>query len=194
MKRLSHRLSRMSSFVNACLRLYDLSNEDMARFVEKCKSENSAMNSQYMQCIWSQNELDHHLGNTSYARKQRKWQEEDERLAQKDLENPNDKFRGWLEPFILVHSKLTGLGDVTFYRQSPSELAQRAVRESSKDSNDERKNNALTKALQTKEQWGRVHGVSNKLTWKEGFPEQKSMYRNRKTILTPHVDVEELKR
>jgi hypothetical protein len=74
------------------------------------------------------------------------------------------------------------------------EVAQRALRERSEDSNGERENNALTKALQTKEQRGHVHGVSNKLTWKEGFLEHKSMHRKWKTSLTPHVDVEELKR
>jgi hypothetical protein len=47
---------------------------------------------------------------------------------------------------------------------------QRALRENSKDSNGERGNNAQIKALQTKEQRGHVHGVSSKLTWKEGFP------------------------
>jgi hypothetical protein len=49
-------------------------------------------------------------------------------------------------------SKLTESGDVSFYSQSTSEVAQRALRESNEDSNGERKNDALTKALQTKEQ------------------------------------------
>jgi hypothetical protein len=48
-------------------------------------------------------------------------------------------------------------------------VAQRALRESSEDSNGERKNDTLIKALQTKEQCGRVRDVSSKLTWKEGF-------------------------
>jgi hypothetical protein len=56
------------------------------------------------------------------------------------------------------------------------------------------KNDALIKALQTKEQWGHAHGVSSKLTWKEDFTKYKSTYRKRKMISTPHVDVEELKR
>jgi hypothetical protein len=43
-------------------------------------------------------------------------------------------------------------------------VAQRALRESSEDSNDERENDALTKAMQTKEQQGCVCGVSSKLT------------------------------
>jgi stress response protein SCP2 len=51
-----------------------------------------------------------------------------------------------------ARSKLTESGDVTFYRHSTSELAQRVIRESNEDSNGERENDALTKALQTKEQ------------------------------------------
>jgi hypothetical protein len=47
----------------------DLSKEDQARFVEKCESENFATNSEYIQLLRSQNELDHHLGNIGYARK-----------------------------------------------------------------------------------------------------------------------------
>jgi hypothetical protein len=106
-----------------------------------------------------------------------KWQQEDERLAQQGLENTYNKFREWLRPFRRVHSKLTKLGDVSFYSQSTSEVAQRALSEISKDSNGERENDTLTKALQTKEQRGCVHGISSKLTWKEGFLEYKSMYR-----------------
>jgi hypothetical protein len=64
-------------------------------------------------------------------------------------------------------------------------VAQRALRESSEDSNGERENEALTKALQTKEQRGYVHGVSSKLTWKEGFSEHKSMYQKQKMTWTP---------
>jgi hypothetical protein len=45
-------------------------------------------------------------------------------------------------------------------------VAQRALRESSEDSNGERKNDTLTKVLQTKEQRGRIRGVSSKLIWK----------------------------
>jgi hypothetical protein len=73
-------------------------------------------------------------------------------LAQQGLENPYDNFHGQLEPFMRVCSKLTKLGDVSFYSQSTSEVAHRALRESSKDSNGERGNDILTKALQTKEQ------------------------------------------
>jgi hypothetical protein len=50
-----------------------------------------------------------------------------------------------------VHSKLTELGDVSFYSQNTSKVIQRALRESSEDSNGERENDALSKALQTKE-------------------------------------------
>jgi hypothetical protein len=51
----------------------DVTKEDWVRFVEKCKSEHFTAESQYMQWLRLQNELDHHLGKTSYARKQRKW-------------------------------------------------------------------------------------------------------------------------
>jgi hypothetical protein len=51
-----------------------------------------------------------------------------------------------------AHSKLTESIDVSFYSQNTSEVAQRALRESSEDSNSERENDALTKAMQTKEQ------------------------------------------
>jgi hypothetical protein len=91
-------------------------------------------------------------------------------------------------------SKLTESDDVSFYSQSTANVAQRALRESSEDSNGERENNTLSKALQTNEQQGHVRGVSSKMTWKEGFSEHKSMYRKRKTTLTPQVDVDELKR
>jgi hypothetical protein len=62
-----------------------------------------------------------------------------------------------------AHSKLIESGDVSFYSQSTSEVTQRAMRESSEDSNGERENDALIKTLQT-EQRGRVRGVSSKLT------------------------------
>jgi hypothetical protein len=47
----------------------ELRGEDCARFVAKCELDNFAMNSQYMQWLWLQNELGHHLSNTSYAKK-----------------------------------------------------------------------------------------------------------------------------
>jgi hypothetical protein len=56
-------------------------------------------------------------------------------------------------------------------------VAQRALRETSEDSNGERENDALTRALQTKEQRSRACGIFSKLTWKEGFSEHKSMYK-----------------
>jgi hypothetical protein len=130
----------------------ELREEDWERFVAKCESKNFAINSHYMQWLQSQNELYHHLGNTGYARKQRHRHQEDERLIQQSLENPYDKFHGQLTPFIRAHSMLTKSCDVSFYSQSTSEVAQRALRESSEDSNGERENGTLTKALQTKEQ------------------------------------------
>jgi hypothetical protein len=93
-----------------------------------------------------------------------------------------------------ARSKLTESDDVSFYSQSTTDVAQRALRESSEDSNGERENDALSKALQTKEQRGCVHDVFSKMTWKEGFLEHKSMYRKWKMTIAPHVDVEELKR
>jgi hypothetical protein len=172
----------------------DLPEEDCARFVEKCESENFAANSEYMNWLRSQNELHHHLGNTGYAGKQRRWQQENEKLAQLDPQNPYNNFSGQLGPFMRAHSKLTESGDVSFYSYSTADVTQRALRESSQDSNGQRENDALSKALQTKEQQGHVPGVSSKVTWKEGFSEHKSMYRKRKITSTPQVDMEELKR
>jgi hypothetical protein len=60
---------------------------------------------------------------------------------------------------MCAHSKLIESDNVSFYSQSTSEVAQKALRESSEHSNGERKNNALTKALQTNEQRGHVRGV-----------------------------------
>jgi hypothetical protein len=55
---------------------------------------------------------------------------------------------------------------------------QRSLRESSQGSNkDERENDTLSRDLGTKEQRCRVHGVSSKLTWNEGFSAHKSSYR-----------------
>jgi hypothetical protein len=44
-------------------------------------------------------------------------------------------------------SKLMELGNVSFYSQSTVEVAERALRESSEDSNGEREDDALSKAL-----------------------------------------------
>jgi hypothetical protein len=43
--------------------------EDWKRFVAKYKLEDFAANSQYMQWLWTHNELDHHLGNTGFVGK-----------------------------------------------------------------------------------------------------------------------------
>jgi hypothetical protein len=48
---------------------------------------------------------------------------------------------------MCTHSKLTESGDVSFYSQSTTDVAQRALRESSEDLNGERENDALSKAL-----------------------------------------------
>jgi hypothetical protein len=48
----------------------ELTQEDQKRFVTKCEPEDFIENSQYMQFLRSQNELDHHLGSTRYAKKQ----------------------------------------------------------------------------------------------------------------------------
>jgi hypothetical protein len=52
---------------------------------------------------------------------------------------------------MCARSKLTESGDVSFYNQSTTDVTQRALRESNEDSNGERENNGLSKALQTKE-------------------------------------------
>jgi hypothetical protein len=59
-------------------------------------------------------------------------------LAQLGHQNPYDNFRGQLGPFMHARSKLTESGDVSYYRQSTVDVAQRALRESSEDSNGER--------------------------------------------------------
>jgi hypothetical protein len=48
---------------------------------------------------------------------------------------------------MCAHFKLTESGDVKFYNQSTSKVAQRALRESVKDSNGERENGTIIKAL-----------------------------------------------
>jgi hypothetical protein len=74
-------------------------------------------------------------------------------------------------------------------------VAQRGLRESSQGSNeDERENDALSRALGTKERRGHVHGVSSKLMWKEGFSAHKSSCRKRKMVSSVMVDIEEIKR
>jgi hypothetical protein len=52
-----------------------------------------------------------------------------------------------------AHSKLIESGDVSFNSESTSEVAQKALRESSEDSDEgDREYEALSEALQTKEQ------------------------------------------
>jgi hypothetical protein len=48
---------------------------------------------------------------------------------------------------MCTHSKLTESGNVSFYSQSTTDVAQRALRENNEDLNGERKNDALNKAL-----------------------------------------------
>jgi hypothetical protein len=130
-----------------------LKEEDWERFIAKCESSEFVVNSEYMQQLRVQNELNHHLGNTGYAKKQSKWEQEDQRLAEQGVKNPYDKFSGRLRPFMRAQSKLTKIGEITYYNQSTEEVAQRGLRESSQGSNeDERENDTLSRALRTKEQ------------------------------------------
>jgi hypothetical protein len=86
-------------------------------------------------------------------------------LAEQGVENPYDKFSGRLRPFIRARSKLIKIDEITYYNQNTEEVVQRSLWESSQGSNeDERENDALSRALRTKEQRGRVYGVSSKLT------------------------------
>jgi hypothetical protein len=68
-----------------------------------------------------------------------------------------------------ARSKLTESDDVSFYNQSTTKVAQRALRESSEDSNGERENDALNKALQTKEERRHVLGVSTMVPRRRAF-------------------------
>jgi hypothetical protein len=64
-----------------------------------------------------------------------------------------DKFSGWLRHFMRAQSKLTEIGEITYYNQSIEEVVQRGLRESSQGSNeDERESDALSRALGTKKQ------------------------------------------
>jgi hypothetical protein len=115
-------------------------------------------------------------------------------LAEQGAENPYDKFSGRLKHFMCARSKLTEIAEITYYNQSIEEVAQRGLRESSQSSNeDERENDALSRAVGIKEQRGRVHGVSSKLTWHEGFPAHKSSYQKRKMVSSATVNIEEIK-
>jgi hypothetical protein len=117
----------------------DLKEENWERFITKCESPEFIVNSEYMRQLWAQNKLNHHLGNTGYAGKHSKWEQEDQRLAEQCVENPYDKFSGWLKHFMRAQSKLTEIGEITYYNQSTEEVAQRGLRESSQGSNEDEK-------------------------------------------------------
>jgi hypothetical protein len=76
-----------------------------------------------MRQLRAQNELNHHLGNTGYAEKQSKWEQEDQRFAEQGVENPYDKFSGWLKHSMRAQSKLTEIGEITYYNKSTEEVA-----------------------------------------------------------------------
>jgi hypothetical protein len=116
-------------------------------------------------------------------------------LAERGIENPYDSFEGRLTPFMRARSRLMEDGSISFYSTSAEEVAQRALMESSQGSNEgEREFDALTRALGTYEQRGRVRGVSSQMTWKEGFSEHKGSYRKRTRVSSSKVDIEEIKR
>jgi hypothetical protein len=74
-------------------------------------------------------------------------------LAEQGVGNPYDKFSGWLRPFMHAPSRLIEIGEITYYNQSTEEVVQRGLRESSQGSNEvQRENDALSRALGTKEQ------------------------------------------
>jgi hypothetical protein len=73
-------------------------------------------------------------------------------LAEQGVKNPYDKFSGRLRQFMCTQSKLTEIGEITYYNQNTKEVAQRGLRESSQGSNeDERENDALSRDLGTME-------------------------------------------
>jgi hypothetical protein len=74
-------------------------------------------------------------------------------LAKQGVKNPYDKFSGWLKHFMHARSKLAEICEITYYNQSTEEVVQRGLRESRQGSNeDEGENDALSRALGTKEQ------------------------------------------
>jgi hypothetical protein len=95
---------------------------------------------------------------------------------------------------MCARSKLTESGDVNFYNQSTSKVAQTALMESREDSNGERENVALTKPCKPRS--NEVMFVVFPVSWsvRRVFLEHKSMYRKQKMTSTPQVDVEELER
>jgi hypothetical protein len=73
-------------------------------------------------------------------------------LVEQGVENTYDKFSGRLRPFMHARSKLTEIGEITYYNQSTEEVAESGLRESSQGSNeDEGENDALSRTLGTKE-------------------------------------------
>jgi hypothetical protein len=73
-------------------------------------------------------------------------------LAEQGVENPYDKFSVRLKYFMCARSKLIEIGKITYYNQSPEEVAQMDLRENSQGSSeDERENDALSRALGTTE-------------------------------------------
>jgi hypothetical protein len=172
MKGISHSWRAYKNRLVTCLRkkqypfekLKVLKEEDCERFVTNCESPEFVANSEYMWQLRAQNELNQHLGNTEYAKKRSKWEHEYQGLAEQGVKNPYDKFRARLRHFMHARSKLIEIVEITYYKKSTEEVAQRGLRESSQGSNeDERENDTLSRALGTKEQRGRVRGVSNKL-------------------------------
>jgi hypothetical protein len=173
----------------------DLTKEAWDELVQKWNTPEFQQSSEYFRGLRARNELDHHLGSAGYAGKQRKWEQEDEMLAERGIENPYESFEGRLAPFMRARSKLTEDGNINFYSTSAEEVAQRALMESSQGSNEGvREFDALTRALGTREQRGRVRGVSSQLTWKEGFPEHKGRYRKRTRDSSSKVDIDEIKK
>ncbi|XP_025805537.1 uncharacterized protein LOC112884375 [Panicum hallii] len=173
----------------------DLTKEAWDELVQKWNTPEFQQSSEYFRGLRARNELDHHLGSAGYAGKQRKWEQEDEMLAERGIENPYESFEGRLAPFMRARSKLTEDGNINFYSTSAEEVAQRALMESSQGSNEGvREFDALTRALGTREQRGRVRGVSSQLTWKEGFPKHKGRYRKRTRDSSSKVDIDEIKK
>jgi hypothetical protein len=116
-------------------------------------------------------------------------------LAERGIENPYDSFEGRLAPFMRARSMLMEDDSISFYSTSGEEVAKRALMESIQGSNEgEREFDALTRALGTHEQRGRVPGISSQLIWKEGFPEHKGSYRKRTRVSSSKVVIEEIKR
>jgi hypothetical protein len=66
----------------------DLKEEDWERFVTKCESPEFVANSEYMRKLWAQNEPNHHLDNTEYA---------------KNGENGNMRIRDWPSKVLRIH-------------------------------------------------------------------------------------------